>query len=832
MSKLARLHRSTGAILPALALLVAGASDCGGKTTQAGGLEIIISTDMPTPANFDTVLVDIEQQAAGSGWRQPPLLQQFYVIPSQITLPTTISIAAGSSPYQEVLITVTGLQGGQAGQYVVQRVVQTQVPTDRVAEVFVVLASVCAGNLNCPTGDSCQPASVGNAAPGTCGANAVDVSMLPVFNSSDVGGAGVASTLDASPADTGAGVDGSRDATTTAMESGASDATTTAMESGAGDATTTAMESGAGDATADGDAAAVSAADATDAVPGATEAGPDSGPDAPTCVDECTLGHSQCISGGVQTCKTQPSGCTKWVTTSTCGTHQACAIKGGTAACGCTASTCTLAGTVCQDAQTVATCTQDADGCLYVASTSSCTMPMSCSGMAPNAGCSLTCSNSCTQGQTTCMAGGLATCTLGANGCWAYAAPVACGARQTCGGTAGTATCSCNTDPTCSAVGMTCASPTSLATCAKDPQGCFYVAMSTTCSNGACSAGACCTNTCTPGEKTCMPGGLATCVQGANGCWAYGAAAACGSRQTCTGAAGAGACTCNTDPVCGNSTGNICPTTSTTATCSVDGQNCIYESASSTCTNQTCVSGQCTGVCAPTQKTCAPDGLGTLSCGITGMWGMEMACMYACVNNACGGMCVPGSVQCANGNTANEICSGVGQWGNPSTCQVSSPACSNGHCAYYLPNVGHLPDPTTQYQNNLYAVRVTPAANTRVARVGFGGGGTTGTLTFGIYSDMGGLPNTLLGSSGFLVNANSNVEGTIAPAVTMTAQTAYWIVGQSDTDVSINANNTQGPGYVFVSYLAYPTMPNTFPRSGSTGVPNTTLNYYLVVQDQ
>jgi hypothetical protein len=206
--------------------------------------------------------------------------------------------------------------------------------------------------------------------------------------------------------------------------------------------------------------------------------------------------------------------------------------------------------------------------------------------------------------------------------------------------------------------------------------------------------------------------------------------------------------------------------------------------------------------------------------------------MYACVNNACGGMCVPGSVQCANGNTANEICSGVGQWGNPSTCQVSSPACSNGHCAYYLPNVGHLPNTTTQYQNYIYAVRVTPTATTRVARVGFGGAGTTGTLTFGIYNDMAGFPNTLLGSSGFLANANANVEATIAPAVTMTAQTAYWIVGQSNMDVSINANNSQGPGYVFNSYFSYPTMPNTFPMSGSTTVPNTTLNYYLVVQDQ
>src|SRR5260370_10207017 len=183
MSKLARLRCLAFGILAGLVLLVAGVCDCGGKTTQAGGLEVIISTDMATPASFDTVLVDVEQQAAGGGW-QSPLLHQFYVIPSQIMLPTTISIAAGSSPYQEALITVTGLKGGQAGQYVVQRVVQTQVPSDRVAAVLGVLASVCAGKLNCPMADSCQPASAGDAAPGACGTDAAGVATLPPSTSS------------------------------------------------------------------------------------------------------------------------------------------------------------------------------------------------------------------------------------------------------------------------------------------------------------------------------------------------------------------------------------------------------------------------------------------------------------------------------------------------------------------------------------------------------------------------------------------------------------------------------------------------------------------------
>ena len=35
---------------------------CAGKVNQAGGLEIIVYTELPTPARFDTLQVDIRQQ--------------------------------------------------------------------------------------------------------------------------------------------------------------------------------------------------------------------------------------------------------------------------------------------------------------------------------------------------------------------------------------------------------------------------------------------------------------------------------------------------------------------------------------------------------------------------------------------------------------------------------------------------------------------------------------------------------------------------------------------------------------------------------------------------
>src|SRR5207237_3993276 len=87
------------------------------------------------------------------------------------------------------------------------------------------------------------------------------------------------------------------------------------------------------------------------------------------------------------------------------------------ASCTCNASLCTQQGTACQDSQTVATCSVDSSGCPYVASTAMCSAPKSCAGTAPTAACSLTCTNSCSPGQTSCVSGGLATCSLGSNGC-------------------------------------------------------------------------------------------------------------------------------------------------------------------------------------------------------------------------------------------------------------------------------------------------------------------------------------------------------------------------------------------------------------------------------
>jgi hypothetical protein len=215
--------------------------------------------------------------------------------------------------------------------------------------------------------------------------------------------------------------------------------------------------------------------------------------------------------------------------------------SGPEAAAPCASSICTRSGTVCQDAQTLATCTVDARGCASVVSTSKCPSPQSCSGVAPAAACALSCSDSCTQGQTSCTSGGLATCMLGSNGCWAYGAPTSCGVRQTCTGAAGSAACTCNADPVCRAVGAVCASGSTAASCAQDGQGCFYEATSTPCTNGACSGGVCCTNSCTTGSVSCLSTSstqIQACTVGSNGCAAP-SVTACSTGWVCERSGGA-----------------------------------------------------------------------------------------------------------------------------------------------------------------------------------------------------------------------------------------------------------------------------------------------------
>jgi hypothetical protein len=188
-------------------------SACSGKETPAGGLEVIVRTaGLRAGTDFDTLTLKVEQETSPGTWHT--LLDAPREVPSEINLPTSLSIRAGTSPDQEARITVTALEGNSP---VVQRIEQVQVPTDRVAELVMVLAADCAGKVAmCSSPDqSCQPDT------GACGPNAV-TTPLPDYVPGDenVADAGTGGARDAG-ADAGDGTV-SNDATTSGSSSGGS----------------------------------------------------------------------------------------------------------------------------------------------------------------------------------------------------------------------------------------------------------------------------------------------------------------------------------------------------------------------------------------------------------------------------------------------------------------------------------------------------------------------------------------------------------------------------------------------------------------------------------
>lgn len=138
----------------------------------------------------------------------------------------------------------------------------------------------------------------------------------------------------------------------------------------------------------------------------------------------------------------------------------------------------------------------------------------------------------------------------------------ACSAHQSCTEAGGSATCTCNTDPTCGVEGTFCsADDESFMTCAKDSDGCVYASGTTACSNGACygspGAAACCVNGCATEGTICSDNQEGTCEPDSNGCL-QAETVPCGTEvPVCQ--TGTNACGCNGDADCeGNTSGISC----------------------------------------------------------------------------------------------------------------------------------------------------------------------------------------------------------------------------------------------------------------------------------
>jgi hypothetical protein len=167
------------------------------------GLEIVISADgLSAPADFDDIRLEISEQTASGGWNK--LWDRDYEVPSleAPSLPTEFTLFSGPST-EEVLIAVTAYSASETP--VVQRVAQVQVPADRMAALYLVLAKVCEGQVavtgaegeptsTCPAGQSCQPST------GKCGPNTIDPATLPTFVPGQSLGAGEPSDASAGDA--------------------------------------------------------------------------------------------------------------------------------------------------------------------------------------------------------------------------------------------------------------------------------------------------------------------------------------------------------------------------------------------------------------------------------------------------------------------------------------------------------------------------------------------------------------------------------------------------------------------------------------------------------
>jgi hypothetical protein len=171
------------AVLVAFAELAA----CSGETKQAGGLELVLATDMSVPSSIDSLHVEISEQAGQGTWNL--LFKNDLPLRTPASLPTTISIAAGTSPNEVARVEVTATKDTKP---LVYREIEVEVPVARVARLDVLISSACLGQLKivggvamtvCPdSAQSCQPDT------GRCGYSMVDPKTLPDYMPGDLGG--------------------------------------------------------------------------------------------------------------------------------------------------------------------------------------------------------------------------------------------------------------------------------------------------------------------------------------------------------------------------------------------------------------------------------------------------------------------------------------------------------------------------------------------------------------------------------------------------------------------------------------------------------------------
>ncbi len=263
----------------------------------------------------------------------------------------------------------------------------------------------------------------------------------------------------------------------------------------------------------------------------------------------------------------------------------------------------------------------------------------------------LPCGAWCAEGEKACAAAAVVECRRGADGCFEWSEPRACGAAMP---SCSLGTCRSECIDECVTGETRCVGPDGIQQCGQaDQDSCLdWMAVAPCDAETMCSAGACrtqCVDECTMPATRCLGGGVSRCGDlNLDGCTEWSPAAPC-ATGICNGGACATSCTNEcTENACNGSSWQRCG--------QFDLDVCRDLSPGTSCTPaDPCQTGTCSpmGGCAPVPTVCEmpPDPTcldattlrryaDTGSCG-------AMGCSYATVDTPCPAECVDGACACA-----------------------------------------------------------------------------------------------------------------------------------------------------------------------------------------
>lgn len=309
---------------------------------------------------------------------------------------------------------------------------------------------------------------------------------------------------------------------------------------------------------------------------------------------------------------------------------------GEPAACG---DACRHQGTDCAGEGHMRSCQQDSDGCWRWAAAVACAPDEACRQGA----CQQVCRPDCSPAETRCGPGGVEVCAA-ASDCPTWGAAIPCPAGQLCAN----GLCGHPCQDECAAETSECTRDGWRSCTQIDDDGCFEWSEPQACPAGeVCAFGRCageCADECSEGSRTCAGAGYQVC----------------GDHDD--------------DPCLEWSRAILCP-------------------AGQGCSNGTC-SLSCSDECAPGARRCSADGQGLTECGQFDAdacrdWGPLIVCepgetcSFGACTQGCDDECAPGSARCAADGV--EVCGAFdgdpcAEWSQPSPCPPGE-TCSGGRCS-------------------------------------------------------------------------------------------------------------------------------------------------------